>query len=130
MKKLIKKIKRWIVHKLGACTIDEIPSRNFTTVYRPPRCVTLSVAIPNEALEMLPEASHYDFVKFEIKESIRDFAIKVLPELMSYTIELRGSNPVVKCRLDVVPPVAIDEKPLADLLADKETKEDKEIRGE
>lgn len=124
MKKLIKKIKKWIVHKLGAYTNEEIPYRNFTIINKKVGSVTLDITIPNEALEMLPEDSHHDFVKFQIKESIRDFANKVLPNLMSYTIEPRGSNWAVRCLLEVVQPV--NGESLAELLAEKETEEDKE----
>lgn len=118
MKKLTKKIKKWLAHKLGVDAIDEIPSQKFTVINKPLVAnISLDIAIPNEALEMLSEADHYNFVKFEIKKSVGDFAVKVLPELMSYTIETRGSNQIIRCRLDVVPPVT--KASLAELLTEK-----------
>jgi len=119
MKKLIKKFKKWLIHKLGAYTKEEIPYKNIAIINKQIGRISLDITIPNEALEMLSEANHYDFVKFEIKESIHNFARKVLPELMSYTIEKRGSNQVVRCLLEVVPPV--NGESLADLLAEKES---------
>ena len=127
MKKLIKKIKKWLAHKLGVDAIDEIPTQKFTVINKPLVAnISLDIAIPNEALEMLSElseADYYNFVKFEIKKSVGDFAVKVLPELMSYTIETRGSNQIIRCRLDVVPP--IDKAPLAELLTKQKIEEDK-----
>lgn len=130
MKKLIKKIKKWIIHKLGGYTIGEISSRNLTIVNRSVGCVTLSVAI-SPYRELFETETGLNLVKLKIKEALCDFAIKELPKYMSYVTHTGLAEPyrIVRCKLMVVPPVAIDEKPLADLLADKETKEDKEIRG-
>ena len=127
MKKLAKKVKKWLVHKLGACTIEEMFPQKFTVINRPVECISLDIYIPNEASEMLSEGSRCDFAKLQLKESIRDFANKVLPELMSYTIETRGSSQVVRCRLDIVPP--INRISLVELLTEKRIERDKETRG-
>lgn len=127
MKKLVKKVKKWLVHKLGACTIEEIPPQKYTVINRPVECISLDIYIPNEVSEMLSEASRCDFAKLKIKESIRDFAIKVLPELMSYTTETKGLGQIVRCRLDIVPP--INKISLVELLTEKRIERDKETRG-
>ena len=125
MKKLIKKIKKWIVYKLGAYTKEEIPYKNFTIVNKQVGRVSLDIGIPNEALEMLSEDDHYDFVRLRIKEALCDFALKELPKCMSYVITASTAGPyqIVRCQLHVVPPE--NGESLANLFAEKETIVDK-----
>ena len=132
MKKLIqkikKKIKRWLAHKIGCYTIDEMPPRNFTIVNRPRECITLNLAVSTYT-ELFETDMGLEFVKLRIKEALSNFALKELPKCMSYVITSSPAGPyrIVRCQLDVVPP--INEESLADLLAEKETIVDKEIRG-
>jgi len=120
MKKLIKKFKKWLVHKLGAYTIDEMPSRNLTVVNRPVEPITLSVAVSDES-HLFETETGLNYVKLRIKEALCDFAIKELPKYMGYIIHRGLAEPyrIVRCKLMVVP--VVDEKPLADLLAEKES---------
>lgn len=132
MKKLIqkikKKIKRWLAHKIGCYTIDEIPPRNYTIINRPRECITLNLAVSTYT-ELFETEMGLNFVKLRIKEALRDFAFKELPKYMDYIITTNPAGPyqTVRCQLNVVPP--INEESLADLLAEKETEVDKEIQG-
>lgn len=129
MKKLIKKIKKWLVHKLGAYTIDEIPTRNVAlAVGKTVEPITLSVAVSTYT-ELFETETGLNYVKLRIKEALSNFALKELPKYMGYIIHRGLAEPyrIVRCKLIVVP--IVDEKSLADLLADKKTEIDKEIRG-
>lgn len=118
MKKLIKKIKKWLVHKLGAYTIDEVPPQLTTGKTIEP--ITLSVAV-SPYTELFETETGLNFVKLKIKEALCDFAIKELPKYMGYIIHKALAEPyrIVRCKLIVVP--VVDEKSLADLLAEKES---------
>lgn len=128
IKKIKKKIKRWLAHKIGVYTIEDIPLRNLTIVSRPVECISLNIAISNDAWLFESEAG-LDFVKLRIKKAICDFALKELPKYMSFATETSPAGPyrIVKCRLDVVPPK--NEDSLANLFAEKETEGNKE-KGE
>ena len=120
MNKLTKKIKKWLAHKIGVYTIEEIPPQNFTIINRPRECLSLNLAIPNDA-QLFESEAGLDFIEFKIKEEIRNFAIKELPKYMSFTIETNPMSPyqTVRCQLDIVPPV--DKESLAELLTKKKT---------
>lgn len=122
MKKLIKKIKKWLARKIGVYTIEDIHPQ---ITVKPAKCITMKFAVSTYT-ELFEAETGLDFVRLRIKEALCDFALKELPKCMSYVITSSPAGPyrIVRCQLDVVPPV--DEKSLAELLAEKETKVDKE----
>ena len=121
IKKIKKKIKKWLARKIGVYTIEDIHPQ---ITVKPAKCVTLNLAVSNYA-ELFETETGLDFIKLQIKEALCDFAIKELPKYMDYIITTSPANPyrIVRCQLNVVPP--INEESLADLLAEKETKVDK-----
>jgi hypothetical protein len=117
MKKLIKKIKKWLIRKLGAYTPEEVYSQNFALTASKPHaeCLSLNLAISNDAMLFKSEAG-LDLVKLKVKDAICNFAINELPKYMSFVIEFsppRGLSFVIKCGLNVIP---VMQGSLADFL--------------
>ena len=128
MKKLIKKFKKWLIHKLGGylCEDGYTKTIDYCETITKPAHLKFAVKIPPRT-SFRNKDEQFQYTKDALQHLLGIAVVSELPTFMSYVIESSPINldRVIECQLDVIPPV--NRVSLADLFAEEETeKETKE----
>ena len=130
MKKLIKKFKTWLIHKLGGYLFDDGYTATPTVIYSETSVKPVRLQV---AVQIPPPSWFHDnnkrlqYMKGSLEDTIAKLAVQELTKHIYFVIEqgMIDSNQVVKCWFDVIP--LVNRVSLADLFAEEETeKETKE----